>query len=277
MLGVHLRRAAKIIILADDVDGNKGDAANGPAQVLAEFREIRIGGLIAHRDRLLPEALAWGEEPRADSGEQLERIDLPGLKRPAIRPVVIAGGQDERMADALERVVDRLVVFLDARHHCKRRIAVIRRRVELKVADVGDQSEVGGVQRREYALIFGFLHLGVRHVADQREIECTLLRSRAARDRHQHQSRSGCSLKTRCHGSVRPRYIPLGKRPRPSYASRSDVYRHFETRQGVPCLLDEPGIQREGTLRLDSGLRSAPRNDDSRRVGKGALAPCPPS
>ena len=81
----------------------------------------------------------------------------------------------DRVADGLERVVDRLVVFIDAGHRGERGIAVIRRRVELEVSDVGDECELGSVERREYTLIFDFLHLGVGHVADQREIERPLL------------------------------------------------------------------------------------------------------
>ena len=37
MLGVHVRGAAEIVVLADDVHGDEGDASHRPAQVLAEF------------------------------------------------------------------------------------------------------------------------------------------------------------------------------------------------------------------------------------------------
>ena len=77
MLGVHLGRAAKIVILADDVDRDEGDASDRPAQILPEFCEIRIGGLIAHRDRFLPETFAFGKEHGAELGEQFERPSSP--------------------------------------------------------------------------------------------------------------------------------------------------------------------------------------------------------
>jgi hypothetical protein len=80
------------------------------------------------------------------------------------------------VADGLERVVDRLVVFIDARHRSDGGISVIRRRIELEVPDVGNERNLGRIERREHALIFDFLHLGVGHVADQREIERALLR-----------------------------------------------------------------------------------------------------
>ena len=41
---------------------------------------------------------------------------------------------------------------------------------------MGDEGEIGGIQRRQHALIFALLHLRVGHIADQGEIEGALLR-----------------------------------------------------------------------------------------------------
>ena len=175
VLGVHLRRAAEIVVAADDVDGDECHVAHAPAEIFAEFCELRIGRLIFHRDRLLPKAASLGKEHSADFGQQLQRIGFLRLQRPTIRPVVVARRQDEWMSHALERGEDGLVVIVDAGHRRDRRVLIVRPRVELEIADVGDEGEVSGVERFEHTLVFALLHLGVGHVADQGEVEGTVL------------------------------------------------------------------------------------------------------
>jgi hypothetical protein len=65
---------------------------------------------------------------------------------------------------------------------------------------VGDERKLGRVERREHALIFGFLHLGVGHVTDQREIERAVLRGYAACEDRQHESSSSRPHRTPPHG-----------------------------------------------------------------------------
>ncbi|MBK8065741.1 MAG: hypothetical protein IPK29_18375 [Betaproteobacteria bacterium] len=171
MFGLIGRRGSGIVVAADDVQGHEGHPVHAPALVLAEPGVLRVGGLLHHRQRALTQAAACGEEQRAHTLEQRERVDLACGERRAVGPVVVAGCEDERVAHALERGQHGLVVFLYTWHGGLRGVAVVGARVELEVADMRDEGEIVRVQRREHALVLALLRARVGHVADQCEVE----------------------------------------------------------------------------------------------------------
>lgn len=86
---------------------------------------------------------------------------------------------------ALKGREDHLVVVLDAGHRRDCRVLIVRTRVELEIADMRNEGEVGGVERIEHALVFALLHLGVGHVADEGEVEGAVLGANASTGQHQ--------------------------------------------------------------------------------------------
>ena len=104
MFGVHLGRAAEIVVAPDDVQRREGDAADRPAEILAELGILRILGLTFHRDGRWPRLLPSGKN-MARTLARRSRGSILGSYQMAISPIVVTGRQDERMPDALERVV----------------------------------------------------------------------------------------------------------------------------------------------------------------------------
>jgi hypothetical protein len=102
ILGIHLGRAAEIVVASDNVQRCEGYAVHRPAKVLAELGVLRILGLTFHRDGTLAETVTLRKEHGADFGEALQRVNLGLSHQMAISPIVVTGRQDKRMPYALE-------------------------------------------------------------------------------------------------------------------------------------------------------------------------------
>src|SRR6188768_1874867 len=93
----------------------------------------------------------------------------------AVCPIVVAGRQDERMPDALERVVYCLVILVEARQQTHGWIGIVTSWVILEIADMNDKGEVSLVQSCQDALVFLPLHRSIWHVADEAKLKGTVL------------------------------------------------------------------------------------------------------
>ena len=156
-----------------------------PSQILAELVELRILRLAFDWNGALAETAAVRIKHGADLGEALQRIDLGFADQMAVGPIIVARRQDERVPDALKRVVDRLVIFLGAREQSNTWVWIITPGIILRVANMDDKGEVDSVKRCEHALILLFLYMRVGHVTNQAELEWPILRLRLLRPRRQ--------------------------------------------------------------------------------------------
>ena len=75
----------------------------------------------------------------------------------------------------MKRIEDRLVVFLGAREQSNTWVWIVAPGIILRVANMDDKGEVGSVKCCKHALIFLFLHMRVGHVANQAELEWSIL------------------------------------------------------------------------------------------------------
>ena len=149
VLRLHLRSVAEIVVAADDMERRKRDATNGPAQVLAELGELLVFTPAIHSEGALPKALAVWVEDAANLSQCFDWINLARLQVNAIRPIVVAGRQDERMPHILERLEQRFTVFVRARHRGRGWRPVIEARISLHVTDMHDESEVTAIDHRK--------------------------------------------------------------------------------------------------------------------------------
>ena len=115
-LGIHFGRAAAIVVAADEMHGHERDVVQGPGEVLAEFRELRIARLTFDGHGLFPETAACRVEHLAHLGEPIQRVHFLRLEQVAIGPVIVARRQDKRMARLLELRQDFSEAFVGARH-----------------------------------------------------------------------------------------------------------------------------------------------------------------
>src|SRR5262245_2995440 len=91
----------------------------------------------------------------------------------AVGPVVVSRCQDDWMPDGLERIVDGLILRIGAGPRFW--ASIVAPGIGLSIADMNNEGEVGSVERGEHPLIFLLLNFRVGHVADEAELESTIL------------------------------------------------------------------------------------------------------
>jgi hypothetical protein len=141
-----------------------------------EFAVLRVGGLANDGYRALAEAPSFGKKHSAHLGEAFEGLKLARNYTMTVSPIIIAGGQNDWMPDALKRVVDRLEALVGTWHRTSERVPSVGSAVILEVADMDNKAKVRCVDGREQALEALNVLRGVTCIANQAELESTVLR-----------------------------------------------------------------------------------------------------
>ena len=144
------------VVAAGHVGGHEGDAGAAVGDVLGEA-PVGLGG---DRERVLPQRPAGVvEEHLAERAQPLQRVVRTVVGAVAVRPLVVAGGVDQRVLEGVEVAADQAEVVVAA-----------HRRPVLDVADVHHRPDGGvGVDLLDPARERRDLVGAVRHVADDRE------------------------------------------------------------------------------------------------------------
>src|SRR5437763_8189092 len=172
--GIPFRRATEAVVAADDVQREKGDAAEIPAHVLAILVEssFAICALARERKGALAETLLAVEEQAAQLGEPLQRIAAGNaLLRVAVGPFVVAGRVDQRIGGTAELPEPPRPQLVSAGAGARRS----------EIADMHDESERGAVELVEHIRHSRLLGGRVGEITDYTECKVARLLRRQRR------------------------------------------------------------------------------------------------
>jgi len=142
--------------------------------------------------RALAEAPSFGKKHGAHLRKALERLKLARHYTMTVRPIIVAGGQNDWMPDALKRVVDRLETLVGTWHRTSRWVSSVGSAVILEVANMDNKGKVRCVHGREQALKSLDALRGVTGIANQAELESAVLRMDGG-ETDQRQRKSECN------------------------------------------------------------------------------------
>jgi hypothetical protein len=122
----------------------------------------------------------WPRLRPSGKGAHLRKA-LEGLKLArhypmTVSPIIVAGGQNDWMPDALKRVVDRLETLVGTWQRTSRWVSSVGSADILEVANMDNKGKVRCVHGREQALKALDALRGVTCIANQAELESAVLR-----------------------------------------------------------------------------------------------------
>src|SRR5690349_4179950 len=134
ILGGGLRGTAVVVIAADDVQGDESHAVQEPAHVLHVIGEVRQRTFPLDRERRLCRIEQLAKQP-----QPIERLIVAAAFAMAIGPVVVAGRDEERMADGVEQCLALAIELVVARIARALDVADVHDEGERLAVDVGEE------------------------------------------------------------------------------------------------------------------------------------------